>query len=166
MAGNKYVGINGSGDLAEVVSVNSSGGAGDANKIVALDAAGKINSTMLPETGEYTMTTSEALTAGDLVNIHDSTGAKIRKADATNGRIAHGFVENNIGNGASGTVVIGDGMLNALTGLTIGAQYFLGAAGAITDTPTTTAGQTLQKVGYAKSATEFAVVLGDPITRA
>lgn len=78
MPGNKYVGINGSGDLAEVASVNSSAGAGDANKIVALNSSGKLDNTMLPESGEYSMTASEALSAGDLINVHNSSGPKIR----------------------------------------------------------------------------------------
>ena len=40
-----------------------------------------------------TVTTSEALAAGDLVNIWNSSGAKARKADATTaGKEAHGFV--------------------------------------------------------------------------
>lgn len=91
---------------------------------------------------------------------------KFGKADASAGLQAHGFVEGAISSGASGTVVIGDGMLNALSGLTPGATYFLGNTGAVTTSAPTTAGHILQKVGVAKSATELAVILKDPITRA
>src|SRR5512139_3232941 len=95
MAGDKYL-YNNSGVLTEKTAIQSSAGAGDAGKIPALDAGGKLHSSMMP-TGTATetddITASEALSAGDFVNIYDSAGAKCRKADATTaGKEAHGFV--------------------------------------------------------------------------
>lgn len=46
MAGNKYI-KNNAGTLTEEVSVNSSAGAGDANKIVALNTSGILDSTIV-----------------------------------------------------------------------------------------------------------------------
>lgn len=46
MAGNKYI-SNSSGTLTEVASVNSSAGAGDANKIVSLNASGVLDATIV-----------------------------------------------------------------------------------------------------------------------
>jgi hypothetical protein len=93
MAGNKYIAMI-AGLLTEVAASQTSAGAGDAGKIPALDAAGKLDTTFMP-TGvgadTASITTSEALAAGDLVNIHNSTGAKARKADASvSGKEAHG----------------------------------------------------------------------------
>lgn len=51
MAGNKYISNNG-GTLTEVVSTQSSAGAGDANKIVSLDAAGLLAANMMPSSVE------------------------------------------------------------------------------------------------------------------
>lgn len=97
-----------SGVLTEVEAKIASAGAGDAGKIVALDASGKIDSTMMPSgvgSDSKSMTASEALSAGDIVNVHDSSGAKVRKADATaTGKNAVGFAPSAISNGASGTI--------------------------------------------------------------
>ena len=85
MAGNLYLTVlNGIKTL--VAALQTSAGAGDAGKLVALDSTGKISDTMMPvgigaETSVITAT--EALGAGDFVNIYGSTGAKCRKADAT-----------------------------------------------------------------------------------
>ena len=88
---------------------NVSAGAADAGKLVKLDAGGKIDGTMMPAgVGAETRSiqASEALSAGDLVNIHDVSGPRIRKADATAaGKEAHGFVLSAISSGASGTVL-------------------------------------------------------------
>ena len=104
MAGQKFLQHNGAGGVAEVVSTQIGGG-GAANLIPALDAAGKLDITMMP-TGiaadTAVITTSEALAAGDFVNIWNSTGAKVRKADATvAGKEAMGFVLSAVGSGGS-----------------------------------------------------------------
>ena len=95
---NRVPALNGSGilDLTIVNGKTSSAGAGDTGKLVALDSSGRIDLTMMPvgiTADVAALTTSEALSAGDFVNIWNSTGAKARKADATvAGKEAHGFV--------------------------------------------------------------------------
>lgn len=151
----KYVSLV-NGELAEVSGTQTSTGAGDAGKIPQLDASGRLDSTMLPVgVGADTrvITTSEILAAGDLVNIHSATGTKVRKADASNGREAHGFVIAGFGSAAAATVYF-EGTISGLTGLTEGAKVYLGTTGQITATPPTTAGHISQRVGVALSATE------------
>lgn len=167
MAGDKYIKVDSNGHLAEQATVNSSLGAGDANKVVALNASGLIDTTMLPENGAIILTSSEAIAAGDLINIHDSSGIKVRKATNTGEATrAQGYAEGAISNGASGTVILGNGMNNGITGLTVGAKYFLGTSGGVTTTAPTAAASIVQPVGAAKSATELSVVLGDVVIRA
>ena len=67
--------LNASGvlDLSITNGKAASAGASDAGKLVALDAAGRINTTMMPTgIGADTaiIVASEALSAGDLVNIY------------------------------------------------------------------------------------------------
>src|SRR5436190_2350036 len=85
-----------SGRITEILGIQTSAGAGDAGKIPALDSTGRFDTSMMPVgvvADTATVTTSEALAAGDWVNIHNSSGAKVRKADATvQGKEADGFV--------------------------------------------------------------------------
>ena len=136
----------------------TSAGVGDAGKMVKLDAVGKLDQTMMP-TGigpdAKTMTASESIAARDLVNVA-ATG-QIRKADASNDRPAHGFVLSAISAAASGTVFF-EGIITGLSGLTIGARYFLSdsVAGGLTATAVAAgAGKISQEVGVAISATEL-----------
>ncbi len=145
-----------------VTAISASVGVGDANKIVATNASGVIDSTLLPPgVGANTklIEASEALTAGDYVNIHNSSGAKVRKADATdNTKPAHGFVLNNVSSAAMATVYF-DTINSARTGLTPGTMYVLSktvpggvtALGAFVEA----AGNIVQQLGIAISATEI-----------
>ena len=63
--------------ISEVAGLVASAGAADAGKIPALDANGRIDQSMMPVgIGADTklIVTSEALTAGDFVNIYDVSG--------------------------------------------------------------------------------------------
>jgi hypothetical protein len=149
----------------------SSAGAADAGKLIKLDSGGKIDSTMMPAgvgAETRTFTASEALSAGDLINIHNSTGAKVRKADATSaGKESHGFVLAAVSSGASATVYPEENVISGLTGLTPGARQFLATtAGARTETAPSTAGQVVQDIGVALSATEILFRPRQPITLA
>lgn len=141
----------------EVSALDSSAGAGDAGKIVALDAAGLLNANMMPAgIGQNldSIVSFENLAAGDFVNIFDDTGTiKVRKADA-NGKKAHGFVLAAVTAPAAASVY-GPGELNSqLSGLTIGAEYFLSETpGAVTTTAPTTSGAYVQPLGVAKATT-------------
>lgn len=157
MSGNKYV-ANNAGTLTEVAAIQSSAGAGDAGKIPALDAAGKLDTSMMP-TGiaadTASITASEALAAGDLVNIHNSSGAKVRKADAsTSGKEAHGFVIASVLNGGTATVYF-EGSNAQVTGLTPGVQYLSTTPGLCTATAPSGSGNVVQRVGFATASTSM-----------
>lgn len=162
----------GAGDADKVPSLNAGGildptivngtvtsaGAGDSGKVVQLDAGGKIDTTALPTgVGAETkiITASEALSAGDWINVHNSTGAKARKADASNGRKAHGFVLAGVSNGNPATVYF-EGTNNQQSSRTPGAtQYLSGSTpGASTETAPSTSTYIVQEIGVAESATE------------
>ncbi|MBI3257874.1 MAG: hypothetical protein HYZ54_00080 [Ignavibacteriae bacterium] len=152
------VALNTSGVLGSTIvnSVTSSSGSGDTGKVVALDGSGKIDTTMMP-TGvgadTASITASEALSAGDLVNVHDSSGAKVRKADATtSGKEAHGFVLSSVSNGASATVYF-EGSNTSVTSLTPGVYYLSATAGGVSATAPSSSGNVVQRVGFATSAT-------------
>lgn len=168
MAGNKYLKIS-SGAIAEQAALQSSAGAGDAGAIVALDAAGRIDTSMMPVgigADTASIQASENIAAGDLVNIHNSGGARVRKADATTaGKEAHGFTLSSITSGASGTVYF-EGSNTGVTGLTPGPQYLSTTAGIATATPPSSAGNIVQRVGFATSATSLNFDAGTPVTLA
>lgn len=136
----------------------TSTGVPDAGKIPKLDAAGKLDMSMMPNglgADAVTRTAAEAIAARDLVSF-TSTG-QIQKADASNDRAAVGFVTAAIASGATGTVFF-EGTITGLSGLTPGARYFLSAtaAGTFTLTPVTAgAGRISQEVGFAISTTEL-----------
>jgi hypothetical protein len=154
----KYI-YNSSGNLAEKEAKVTSAGAGDAGKIPALDAAGKLDNSLMPVgIGAETksIVASENLSAGDFVNIYNDTGtAKCRKADAATGKPAHGFVLSAVTATESATVYL-EGTNTQLTGLTVG-EYFLSGStpGGAVATPPTTSGYIVQKIGVALSATEL-----------
>ena len=169
MAGNKYL-KNNSGTITEEAAVQSSAGAGDAGKIIALDAAGKIDNTMMPTgIGADTalIAASEALSAGDLVNIYNSSGAKCRKADAsTSGKEAHGFVLAAVDSGNNATVYF-EGTNTQVTGQTPW-PVFLSAAnpGLATATAPSSAGNVVQRVGFATGTTAINFQAQTPIVLA
>ena len=168
MAGNKYI-ANSSGTLTEVVSNQSSAGAGDAGKIVALDASGRIDNSMMPVgigADTASITASENLAAGDLVNVWNSTGAKARKADATTaGKEAHGFVLAAVTSGNPATVYF-EGTNTGVTGLTPGVQYLSTTAGLATATAPSGSGNVVQRVGFATDAAALNFQSGVPVTLA
>ena len=165
----KIPALNSSGvlDASIVNSKTSSAGAGDANKLPALDATGKLDSTFMPTgIGADTaiIAASEALAAGDLVNIWNSTGAKCRKADAsTAGKEAHGFVLASVENGANATVYF-EGTNSQVTSLTPGVQYLSTTPGLCTATAPSGSAQVVQRVGFAINATALNFQSQVPIT--
>lgn len=170
-AANKIPKMNASGVLPPTMlnATAASAGAGDASKIPQLDASGRLDSTLLPVgVGADTaiITTSEALVAGDLVNIWDSSGAKVRKADhATSGKEAHGFVLVGVASGSPATVYF-EGTNTAVTGLTPGVQFLGTTAGKSTNVAPSATGNVVQRVGFATSATALNFNASDPIVLA
>lgn len=137
-----------------------SAGAGDAGKLAQLDANGKLDNSVMP-TGigadVTVLVASEALAANDFVNIWNDAGtAKVRKTDAaTPGKHAHGFVLAAVSTGANATVYH-EGTNAGLTGLTPGDLYLSATTpGKATNTAPSTAGQFVQNIGIATSATSM-----------
>jgi len=167
---NKYIALV-TGRHTEVEATATSAGAGDAGKIPALDGAGRLDSTMMPVglgADTASIEASENLAAGDFVNLHDSSGAKVRKADASDAaKLAHGFVLAAVTSGQNATVYF-EGRNTEVSGLTPGARQYLSAAtaGAITATPPSTATNIVQYVGVAVSATSVDFEPGEPVTLA
>jgi hypothetical protein len=160
------------GVLTEVSANQTSAGAGDGGKIVALTDAGRLDSSVMPVgIGAETdiVTTSEALLAGDFVNVWASTGAKARKADASvAGKEATHFVLVGFGSGVSATLYRISQTNNVLTGMTPGAKQYLSptTAGQRAEVVPSGAGQVIQLLGVAISATELVFQPAMPVTLA
>ena len=171
MTTNKFVTIiNGIRTL--VTAISASTGASDANKIISTGSSGTIDPSFMPVGVGFdveTIVASEALTAGNFVNIYDNAGTRnCRKADASNGRVAHGFVLTGVASAGSATVYC-DGTNTSLTGLTAGLTYKLSAAtagGTVVSSTSFTTGQIDQILGVAVSSTaiEFKSDPGGVIT--
>jgi hypothetical protein len=160
-----------SGILTEIAGVVTSAGAANDGDIPALDATGKLDLSVMPVgigPEVQTLTASEALSAGDFVNVWLDTGvAKVRKADnSTAGKEANGFVLSAYSLGNSATVYGPSQANTAKTGLTLAATYWLGTAGGVLTTPPTGAGVVSQVVGKSVSATTIVFHPLHPITQA
>lgn len=167
MAAKKYL-SHASGRIQEVQALVVSVGAADDGKLIALDATGKLDNSVMP-TGigadTAAITASENLAAGDFVNIWNSTGVKARKADASvSGKEAHGFVLSAVTSGAIATVYF-EGTNTQVTGKTVGARQYLSAAtpGATVEIAPSASGNVVQFLGIATSATTIATEAEDGI---
>lgn len=165
------VALNASGVLDSTIvnSKTTSAGAGDAGKVVALDGSGRIDTTMMPVgfgADTASIEASENLSAGDFVNIHNATGAKVRKADATAaGKEAHGFVLAGATSGNPATVYF-EGSNTGVSGATPGPVFLATTPGQATSTAPSGAGNVVQRIGFATSATVINFQSNDPIVLA
>ena len=108
---------------------------------------------------------SEALSAGDFVNIFGSGSVLwCRKASATDAtKPAHGFVKSAVSNGSTADIYL-CGTNSNRSGMTVGAmQYLSTTAGGITATPPSGAGNIIQPLGVAKAATAMRFDFSRPI---
>lgn len=124
-------------------------------------------STTTPAVNSAPFIASQEIPAGRFVNIHNPAGSGPRVRLAQSGGTplrAHGFVNETIPNGATGTVYF-SGVNRALTGLSVGANYYLATIGQTITTRPTAAGFIAQRVGTAMSTTELVVNLGADIVR-
>ena len=167
----KYLKIGSTGNLEEIEAAVTSAGEGNAGEIVALDAAGLLDDSVMPAgigAEVQVMVASEAIAENDVVVIWDDTGTrKCRKANATDAtKPGHGYVKAAVESAANATVYT-DGYLPG-TSLTIGSKYFLSAAtgGLVTATPPAATGNIAQVIGVAVSATEIKFEPLTPILRA
>ena len=156
-------------DLSIVNGKASSAGSADAGKLAALDGSGRLDTTMMPVgigADTASITTSEALAAGDFVNVWNSTGAKVRKADATvSGKEAHGFVLASVSSGATATVYF-EGTNTGVTGQTPGNIFLATTAGQGAATAPSGSGNVVQRIGFAVSPTAVNFQSQQPIVLA
>lgn len=160
---NKYMTLN-NGRQTMIEATVVSAGAGDAGELLALDSSGRIDVSVLPVgvgPDVSVIEASENLIAGDYVNIHNSSGEKARKADATNDRPAHGFVREAVSSGQQ-AVVYFEGPNDDKSALTVGSRYYLAASGGVTSTaPSSPTYVISQLVGIAVSATTINTDIDD-----
>ncbi|MDR0700949.1 MAG: hypothetical protein LBF61_00835 [Azoarcus sp.] len=158
------------GTPQEYTPLTESAGASSSGEIPALDASGRLPSTMLPEgvgSDAIAVQASEALTGGAFVNLWaDGGNIRVRLADNSNNRPADGFVLTAAAANTSVLVYPFGEINSASTGLTVGTEYFLGAAGQVTASVPTAAGAIIQKLGKSRSATELLTRSYPPIRRA
>jgi len=157
------------GVLTEIFGVQTSTGAGNVGDLVSLDDSGRIDNSVMPVgigADTKTIAASEALAAGDWVNVWNSTGAKVRKADATTaGKEAHGFVLAAVSNGANALVYF-EGTNTQVSGQTPGPVYLQTTAGTGGATIPSASGNVVQNLGVALSATEVNFERGTPVVLA
>lgn len=160
--------VNGVKTLTQAII--ASAGAGDSGKIIAADAAGRIDNSFMPVgigADTKSISASEALSAGNIINVFSVMGsAGARKADASAaGKDGIGFVLAGVAANANATVYF-EGTITGLTGLTVGTKYFLSPTtpgGLVTAPANPAAGQIVQLIGTAISATELSFEPDVPI---
>ena len=152
------------GKTKQLLALVTSVGSADAGKIVALGADGRLDLSVMPSgVGVATTqaTASEALPIGAFINFWSNAGVfSARLADNSNGRQADGFVLAAVASSAAATVYPLDAPNAQLTGLTVGARYWLGTAGGVLaipldETDVGNVNKVSQYLGVAKSATEL-----------
>lgn len=150
------------GNATSGVNVTSAGAAG-----TVLTGNGAADPTFQAPTAlanTMSVTVTETIAAGAMINLWASTGLKVRNADNTDAtKQADGFALTGAASGAI-TVVIGSAPNTQQTSLTVGTRYFLGTAGAVTATAPTSSGDLVQSLGIAVTTTELQVIIGNVTT--
>ncbi|WP_047218059.1 hypothetical protein [Delftia lacustris] len=168
MAGKKFLRLV-NNLVTEVLGIQTSAGAANAGDIVALDDSGRIDNSMMPVgigADTAVIAASEALAAGDWVNVWNSTGAKVRKADATtSGKEAHGFVLAAVTSGANATVYF-EGTNTQVAAQTPGPVFLQTTAGTGGATAPSASGNVVQRLGVAVSTTAVNFEGGVPVVLA
>lgn len=120
-----------------------------------------------PSATRVSLTALADVAAGKLVNISNSAGAaKLSLADSTDDtKPADGFCPLAILSGNSGVVIVGRGQIvDGFVGLVPGNEYYLGTNGNVTDVCPAAAGNLVQHVGKALSATSMLLTLERGVT--
>jgi hypothetical protein len=156
------------GLVTEVEANDSSSGATDSGKIIALNSSGLIDLSMMPVgVGPDTLTADafENLGAGEFVYIR--TDGTVAKASASSsGTPSVGFVLSAVSVGQPALVYF-EGRNTSLSGLTVGARYYLSeTAGAVTTTPVTGTDKKHQYIGNAITATALTFEADDYVVLA
>ena len=160
-----------SGKLKAIQATVVSAGAGNDGDVIALDSTGRIDTSVLPigvgpDVKIIVVEEASGLSAGDYVNVFDNASTpKVRLADNSNGREAHGFVKAAFADAGSATVYF-EGENDDLSGLTAGERLYLGTAGGIITTPLipiTDTGKIHQLLGVSINATTVNTDMDDCI---
>ena len=130
-----YIAIESDGKKRVTPFINASRGSQDANKAVETNSAGLIDDSLIDaDVVKVSIEASEAIASNRLVEIYNDSGtAKVRLADASNSRQAHGFVKTAAAANAMAEV-FRSGRITGLTGIP-GADMYLGTMGQPTATP-------------------------------
>jgi len=161
MATQKILVLDSTTNLPKELTPNTtSAGGSDAGKIPALNASGVLDSTLFPAgIGEASQIfpTSEAITAGALVNLFlVSTTWTARNANATDAtKPAMGFVTAGTTSPNNTTIYFPGQIVTGVSVLTPGPVFLSITSGAVSSTAPNAAGNLVQQVGYALSATSF-----------
>lgn len=154
----RYLAYDDNGDLIYPASISESAGAADADKLLSTDpVTGLVDESVLPpgygrELGMYVAL--EDMSAGKFVQrILSEAASKVRLADKT-GKAADGYILTSVSMGEQVKVYALGQRNNAVSGLTIGEYYFLGAAGGVVlgSALTFAIGDVIQKLGKAVEA--------------
>ena len=138
-------------------------GVANAGDIVALDDTGHLDASLMPVgfgTDVKPLVASEALSAGNLVNVWSSAGTEAV------GKPCDGYVLDTVTSGATVSVYFGR-KITGLTGIVPGARYYLSKTpGGFTATPVSGVGAVDQLIGKGISATEIAFEPDDYVVKA
>jgi len=138
--------------------------------LVALDNTGRIDTTILPVgvmADTYSGTANEALSAANPFVYVRPDGTVANASAASGGNPAIGFVLTNVASAGTATVYF-EGRVTGLSGLTVGARYYLSDSvpGGTTATPVSGTGKLHQYLGRAVTDTTIAFEADDHIVRA
>lgn len=154
----------------EVEGTVTGGTAGQAGKIPALDATGRIDPTLMPVgivADTYSGTAFETLSAASPFVYVRPDGQVANASAASGGNPTIGFVLANVATAGTALVYF-EGRVTGLSGLTVGTRYYLSdtTPGGLTATPVSGTGKLHQYLGRAVSATTLAFEADDHIVRA
>lgn len=165
----KYIALV-NGVTAEVEGTTAGGTAGQAGKIPALDNSGRLDQSMLPvgvAPDTHVGTAAETLNSANPFVYIKSDGQIANASGASGGNPCIGFILAGAVAAAQATVYF-EGRVTGLSGLTVGARYYLSdtVPGGITATPVSGTGKLHQYIGRAVSATTLTFEADDHIVRA
>jgi len=166
MAAPSYTEHLGEGDLGVKTTIQESAGAGDADKIPATGADGKLDLTFLPDAIQpisHSGTFGGTVAAGKFIFADSADAYKIKAATNTGvATKAGGFV---MAGGAADdpATYYSGGKVTGLTGITANAKYYLDTAGGYTTTAPTAAGSIVQVVAIGIDSTSLEITIGDAV---
>lgn len=146
MSAEKYIAVE-SGQLVEKETVTTGGSAGDAEELIRLDSAGRIDPSLYAAPADahsYSVECDETLSANQMVNIFNDAGAvKVRKANKA-GKPAHGYIESGTAAvAAGGNITVSFGRIAKIT--VAAANRYLSTE-TCSSTPASVTGQLVQEV--------------------